>query len=53
MKKKLMIMKGDMLMEGQINYVLGINIYKDGLYSTGTSTQCSVITNTRKEAEKE
>lgn len=52
-KKKLMIMKGEILVEGRINYELGINIYKDGLYSTENSTQYCVITNMRKEAEKE
>ena len=57
-----MVTKGEML-GGGIKQKLGINIHtllyikqitnKDLLYSTGNSTQYSVITYMRKESEKE
>ena len=61
-ENKLMVTKGEMW-RGGINQELGIKIYtllyikwiikKDLLYSTGNSTQYSVITYIRKESEKE
>ena len=61
-ENKLMVTKGEMW-RGGVNQELGINIHtplyirqitnKNLLYSTGNSTQYSVITYMRKESEKE